>query len=771
MRLIMKKERVYLVCLLLLFLQGWAADGYGAPDEGRSPERQAKRSVTVADAIQMTNLGDPYYWEGGSSRGIVARFSPDGKRFVVVLRTGNAKQNTNDYSMLLWRTEDVFVAPSSTLLLTMSSSSNRPAIQDVEWLPDNKTVEFVGEHPGEKSQLYTLNVETRILKRVSDSPDNILAYGITRNGDRTAYVAEMATEDLFDEKARREGVDVSTQPLFKLLVGQKGQGWGQQRNLFLQSTGGKAHPISTAGKIEYGNGKNNPHFSPDGKYIVLLLHPQEFSERWRGYSDPDLQKALSAIRAPGQTTWITRYELIDTTTGKDSVLLDVPQESWNTEIAWSPDSQSVVISNTYLPLDATNVEDYKARQVKKFAVELRISGGELIPISEQGDLTLLAWDGNSNQLVFESDRSKANSKPLSRVVWQKIAGKWQRVKDVLLETVLPEIVLEEDMNTPPKLFGGDQRSRKRTLLLDLNPGFGQLKFSKIEEITWKNSEGVEIKGGLYYPVDYVPGKRYPLVIQTHGWTRDRFWIDGPWTTAFAAQSLAGKGIMVLQGEKLSEDDSWWSKVTDTPKEVQVEVDGYEKAIDYLDANGLVDSNRVGIIGFSRTCLYIKYALTHSKYRFAAASVTDGADGGYFQYLTSATDNPGYALEMEGINGGLPFGEGLKSWIRNSPGFNVDKVQTPLRIVALRPASALFEWEWFAALRRLGKPVDMVMLQDGEHLLQKPWERMISQQGNVDWFRFWLQGYEDPDPTKAEQYGRWRELRKLQQPMEAERKPN
>jgi hypothetical protein len=40
-------------------------------------------------------------------------------------------------------------------------------------------------------------------------------------------------------------------------------------------------------------------------------------------------------------------------------------------------------------------------------------------------------------------------------------------------------------------------------------------------------------------------------------------------------------------------------------------------------------------------------------------------------------------------------------------------------------------------------------------------RMASQGGSVDWFRFWLQGYEDPDPAKAGQYKRWRELRKLQ----------
>jgi hypothetical protein len=47
--------------------------------------------------------------------------------------------------------------------------------------------------------------------------------------------------------------------------------------------------------------------------------------------------------------------------------------------------------------------------------------------------------------------------------------------------------------------------------------------------------------------------------------------------------------------------------------------------------------------------------------------------------------------------------------------------------------------------------------------------MISQQGNVDWFCFWLKGEEDPDPTKAEQYARWRELRKLQEENDAKSK--
>src|SRR5882762_5020006 len=64
----------------------------------------------------------------------------------------------------------------------------------------------------------------------------------------------------------------------------------------------------------------------------------------------------------------------------------------------------------------------------------------------------------------------------------------------------------------------------------------------------------------------------------------------------------------------------------------------------------------------------------------------------------------------------------------------------------------------ATLRYLQKPVDLIIIPDSEHVITNPGERMISQSSTVDWFRFWLKGEEDPDPTKAEQYKRWREFR-------------
>jgi len=77
------------------------------------------------------------------------------------------------------------------------------------------------------------------------------------------------------------------------------------------------------------------------------------------------------------------------------------------------------------------------------------------------------------------------------------------------------------------------------------------------------------------PLDYVPGKKYPLVIQTHGFLPDKFGIDGAYVAPFAAPTTCGEGIMVLQA------DQDYGKGDQTPAEVDREVDRIESAIDYL----------------------------------------------------------------------------------------------------------------------------------------------------------------------------------------------
>jgi hypothetical protein len=113
-----------------------------------------------------------------------------------------------------------------------------------------------------------------------------------------------------------------------------------------------------------------------------------------------------------------------------------------------------------------------------------------------------------------------------------------------------------------------------------------------------------------------------------------------------------------------------------------------------------------------------------------------------------------------VNGGSPVGPGIASWLKSSPGFNLDKVRAPVRIEYYGRANFLGGWQLFSSLSLLEKPVDFVWLPYGTHLLVKPWERLTSQQGNVDWFVFWLEGAKDSVPSKREQYARWEELRSL-----------
>ena len=242
------------------------------------------------------------------------------------------------------------------------------------------------------------------------------------------------------------------------------------------------------------------------------------------------------------------------------------------------------------------------------------------------------------------------------------------------------------------------------------------------------------------------------MIQTHGFDSTHFAPGGVFTTDQAAQPLAAAGILVLQTERqVGGDKAAGFEAMETPAEGPFYQEVYEGAIDALDGRGLIDRGRIGLQGFSRTCFYTLYFLTHSSYPLAAADIADGVDYSYVQSLA-------FVMNEDKVNGGRPWGATQAAWLERASGFRLDRVTAPLRVTALQPFSLLSEWEPYAGLLLQDKPTELVYIPDGAHVLVKPWERLTSQQGVVDWWRFWLQGYEDPDPAKADQYARWHTLR-------------
>jgi dipeptidyl aminopeptidase/acylaminoacyl peptidase len=758
----LKLASVVVMCVSFV-TSGEAQDHLQASDK-------SGRWVTEADIIGMTTLGnwkDLYTGASSTSAGLITHFSPDGSKFVVVARKGNLKDNTIEYSLLLWHTSVLLRTPTTPpqKLVTMPSSSSRDAITDVTWLADNDTVMFLGRHPGEAVNLYGVSVHGGTLKKYTSSTTDIDSYSVAPQGGTVVYVQEPNVASVWDEKAMREGIVVLSQPASELLLGQKNShatqgGTKGNPQLWVVSKAGKPKAMDLRGRINDW-GPRSPFISPNGRFIAIPLQSADIPDSWNDYTDPGI-RYLVRRGFSNMHSLLVRWELIDTLTGEQRVLLNSPRKEAvaGSVAVWSPDSKSVALSNVFLPLDGTTGEELSLRKSTAFSVVVDIQTGALRRISGEA-LLLRAWNANPDCLAAQTVNNETASLG-PQVSFCRDGQQWKKNTDSTQTKDLPEIDLEQDMNSPPKLFVVNDRTHEHHLFFDPNPQFSELAFARVEEIEWKSSEGAEVKGGLYYPRDYVPGKRYPLVIQTHGWSRAEFRPDGPSTTAFAAQALAAAGIVVLQiGEfdKLSE----FMSVANTPKEASLAVAMYEGAIEFLDAKGLIDRNRVGLIGWSRTCYYVKYAMTHSRYKFGAATVVDGFDEGYLQYVLSAYFGPEFSEHnFEGVYGGPPFGEGLNSWIKNAPDFSFDKIHTPLLIQTIDPIVAMVDLPWLGALRRLRKPVEMILIRDDLHELQRPWDRMISQQGDVDWFRWWLKGDEDPDPAKIEKYARWREMKNLQE---------
>ncbi|MGB9406008.1 MAG: prolyl oligopeptidase family serine peptidase, partial [Terracidiphilus sp.] len=466
------------------------------------------------------------------------------------------------------------------------------------------------------------------------------------------------------------------------------------------------------------------------------------------------------------------YHLIDLTRGSKKLLVNAPSglnQDWHSYLltaSWSDDGQSLLLPDIFFPLDVTNPKEIADRESHPYIAVLQLKTGQLskvLAVKAGLDKERYAVNdarfGDDRTAVVNFDRSYfLSDQPPAAIFHQDADGSWQQTagtEDPRLAKLPVKVQKRESINQPPVIIAEDKARGISHVIWDPNPQLKDIDLGTAEVIHWKDDTGYEWEAGLVKPPNFTPGKRYPLVIQTHGFDKGQFLTNGIFTTAFAARALAAQGIVVLQMP-------WNPNNFDTPMEGPDQVAGFESVVKKLTDDGVIDPARVGAIGFSRSVYHVLVAITTAKHPFAAASVTDGVTFGYFEYLFAV--DGGLDREADAINGGKPFGaEGLKNWLARSPEFNMDKVQTPLLLLDSGAPTVAADWEPYAALRYLKKPVDLIMLQAGagSHVMTNPTQRLASETINVDWFRFWLKGEEDSDPAKAEQYARWRELRELQ----------
>jgi len=307
--------------------------------------------------------------------------------------------------------------------------------------------------------------------------------------------------------------------------------------------------------------------------------------------------------------------------------------------------------------------------------------------------------------------------------------------------------------TPDEVAVVDLKTGAIRTLVNVNPEFEKIHLSPVSRIEWKNKDGEIDFGYLIKPLNYEPGKTYPLIVTSYrviqGFQR------GAVGDEYPMQVFAANGFAVLAIDVGPAPGFEWGNFEEAKKIWFSLIPNLGAAVKVAENMGFVDPSRKGITGLSYGQRIVDFMISHSDLFQAGIASGLGSDDPYSYYIEGGQK----AYAMYGL-GGLPEGETSVRWREVSPALNAKRVKAPLLVNA---ADSEFRTglQFYTTLKELGKPVEVFLYPDEFHVKNQPKHRFEIYERNVDWFRFWFKGEEDADPAKAEQYARWRELRKLQ----------
>jgi dipeptidyl aminopeptidase/acylaminoacyl peptidase len=707
--------------------------------------RQWTAETSVAIAYYSRDMDDPWSWLGQNP----IQHSPDGRFVFFVRHHGDLLTDSNVYVLQVYSISSVreAIASDTEVLplveITRSSSSTsqseiEAAIDDARWNPQSTAIYFLGLDPNGVRQVHRLDIESNEASQQTSLPLGVHSFEFLGN----TPIVHARAQRMIPEVA------YPTEPVIR---GRRGM---------------VVPPSSRANEL-----RPTVLLAPSGQVVPVSL-PCE-CRLILGEISPDQQSATVDLRNGPSL----QNAILDLRTGSIRILLAPGREvsrtdrirasGWRYDLggsAWSDDGSTVVLINKAPPgtsdggyVIASDVESgrwqiltpvFSTRSGRQRLVQsVRFTGEAEI------EVTHLIGELLRQTTTF----SRTGNRWVQRRVQAGGIVSTQSAQDITLDSASTEdglhISLREGLNEPTQVVAS--LGEQEIVLSRPDPALSGVNRESWTPITWTGPDGAPMNGALLLP----PGTRAdrhppPLVIQQYYFFPDLFLPDGAQPTSDAAQALAARGFAVLQFESTDHDN-----VAD---EGAYFVRRLDSAIDALADRGLIDRNRVGLTGFSRSGYLAYYAITHpGRNPLAAVMASDFFSGGFPAYLSDAAET-GTPNEYDVINGQSVeagrFWQNPNGWLENDPTFNIHRVQTP----------ALFTWNGNAYSEKsrqiIGafllnrRPLEALYFPRGMHTLLWPRERVAAIEATVDWMAFWILGEEDSRPEKEEQYLRWRRLR-------------
>ncbi|WP_123137462.1 Atxe2 family lasso peptide isopeptidase [Xanthomonas sp. CFBP 7698] len=301
-----------------------------------------------------------------------------------------------------------------------------------------------------------------------------------------------------------------------------------------------------------------------------------------------------------------------------------------------------------------------------------------------------------------------------------------------------------DAGRPPRLERVDLQTGARTILFDPNAALAQdLADLPVELLRWQDAQGQWFTG-QFHRARHTGGAPSPLFVTYYrcmGFLRGGSGDEWP----LAAMAEQGIATLCINAPAFPADAS---------ERYGLGLSAVTSAVDLLASRGRIDRHRVGMGGISFGSEVTMWTLLHSRL-LSAASLASPTTSPLYRLLGSNIGDPFLSLLRSNWQLGAPD-ETPAQWQAISPTGNLQKIHAPL-LMQFAEQEYMHGLDYAIPLMQAHR-ADLYIFPDEPHNKFQPRHKLAVYQRNLDWFRFWLQGYEDADPRKAEQYQRWREMR-------------
>ncbi|HEV6967946.1 prolyl oligopeptidase family serine peptidase [Roseateles sp.] len=715
---------------------------------------QPSTGPSVRDVVEFKSVILP---RAHDLEGFRQQTSPSGARAFIVTRKADVAADMNHYEILMLNlapqrlAERRPAAPEVVFAFDAryDNESGYPALAQVQWA-DERTLVFRAKIRDAVYQVYSLDLPTRKLVQLTNAPTPVESFAASVDLKRVVYAVQVPNPPM---KEGARSIVVGNQWFRGVLYGQRALKEQVRAFRFYVADVGSGKPARPLGDafVQANLGWPQANISPDGRWAILPRFERGRTRAW-SLQYPLLEAAAKEYgpaiqRDPlgyfsGPMSFAARrmvaWRLDD---AHEQTILDAPDDSImggrqsRRDKVWQATGSSVVLAGTHLPL-------IDGRQVSaaSHVIEYWPDSGRWIVVAKLNGRLEEALPAGDGVVVLDSGKRRQFQR-LDRGGWQEVApvrrasGSGWRLQ------------LQEGPNEPPDVFAVGPAGQS-VRLTTLNPQFDPKTWGTMSSFQWRDAKGRQWQGGLMAPVED-RGKRLPLVIQSYNYFPDTFYLDGPnfadrtGTSAFPGRAFVREGVLVLAmraqpGTAPHRDDASQNRLFN---------EGVRGAVDALVRAGRVDPARVGIIGWSGTGEKVLNAITFSDLPIRAATIADGDANTLFSYAVTYGFSDYTWGHKETVNRGLPIRPNLGAWIETDPSMNTDCVKAALRIETYGVPVHNY-WDIYALMRRQYKPADMILIPGGSHGLATPSERMISLQGNVDWFNFWLNNEKRSVPLLA-----------------------